>query len=119
MSFSIITMISLLYYYIRYSLNLTNQTIYSFNILPKHLLKYSCIFFTFTIIKLNNIYFNKLNILQYYIKLKGSHTMNKKKFKTIEEQKTHLIRNKNILNSDKITSILNERTYVSIINPYK
>lgn len=45
--------------------------------------------------------------------------MNKKKFKTISEQKKHLMENKNILDNSKIIDVLKERTYVSIINTYK
>lgn len=42
-----------------------------------------------------------------------------KKFKTIEEQKRHLINNKNMIDEDIIEKTLYERAYVSLINPYK
>lgn len=43
----------------------------------------------------------------------------KKEFKTIEEQVEYLVTTKNIEYSDQIKSVLLERSYSSIINPYK
>ena len=42
-----------------------------------------------------------------------------KKFKTLTEQKLHLIEKNNLIDEDKIDRILYERPYVSLINPYK
>ena len=42
-----------------------------------------------------------------------------KDFKTIEEQVEYLVRTKNIEYSDKINLVLLERSYSSIVNPYK
>ncbi|MEA4967024.1 MAG: Abi family protein [Bacteroidaceae bacterium] len=42
-----------------------------------------------------------------------------KKFKTLHEQKLHLINNKNIVDENIIEKILYERPYASLINPYK
>lgn len=42
-----------------------------------------------------------------------------KEFKTIEEQKEHLVETKNIKDDIIITKVLKERTYVSLINSYK
>lgn len=45
--------------------------------------------------------------------------MRAKKFKTLSEQREHLVRNKNIIDSDLIESLLKERAYTTVINPYK
>jgi len=42
-----------------------------------------------------------------------------KKFKTLPEQKLHLIENKNLIDEELIDLILSERPYASLINPYK
>jgi hypothetical protein len=42
-----------------------------------------------------------------------------KKFKTLPEQKLHLLTNKNLIDEEIIDRILNERPYASLINPYK
>lgn len=42
-----------------------------------------------------------------------------KEFKTLIDQRNHLIESKNIIEDDKIISVLEERTYVSIINSFK
>lgn len=43
----------------------------------------------------------------------------KKEFKTIGEQRQHLVNNKNVIDNEDIEKVLKERTYVSIINTYK
>lgn len=42
-----------------------------------------------------------------------------KQFKTISKQRKHLVNSKNIVDDDVIENVLTERTYVSLINPYK
>lgn len=42
-----------------------------------------------------------------------------KKFKTLIEQKEHLVKNKNLNDEELIIDVLYERPYASIINPYK